>query len=156
LGEKDYERLYPIYRASIDFCKLAEIPFTVKIDSGDYETAIQFKDTDDGVFATHPPFSEDWRSNPEIICPDILILFGTEIIGVIEFEEETGPRKTGAHMARKGHGHEGDIDTKRDTRRNDYYTNAKIHCLRIWESNERWRLELFEFLIKTWNQSTPE
>ena len=94
MGNQDLERLYPVYRACVDFSKLADLPYSFKEDSGNYETAIQFKEEH---FA-HPPWSEDWQTNPEILCPDILE-YEHKII--IEFEEETGNRKSGAHYAKK-------------------------------------------------------
>ena len=150
MGAQDLNRIHPIYRACIDFTKLAELPFTFKVDSGNYETAIQFK----GEYHTHPPWSEDWETNPEIICPDILD-YDNKII--IEFEEETGPRRTGAYLARKGHGHEGDLDNKRDTKRTEFYNDFRV--LRIWESQYNhstiWKLKLFQFLIDCSKETIP-
>jgi len=144
MGIQDIERIHPIYRTCVDFSRLAEIPFTFKVDSGNYETAIQFKDK----YHAHPPWSEDWKTNPEIFCPDILD-YDHKII--IEFEEETGPRRTGAYLAKKGHGQEGDMDMKKDTRRNELYKMAGFRILRIWESHYNhsiiWKLKLFQFLI---------
>ena len=135
-----------MYRACVDFSKLADLPYSFKEDSGNYETAIQFKEE----HFSHPPWSEDWDTNPEILCPDILE-WKNKII--IEFEEETGNRKSGARYARKGHGHEGDLSTKRDTRRNEYYKLAEFRVFQLWEStykNENWKVKLFEFLINCW------
>ncbi|MGI9567067.1 MAG: hypothetical protein ACR2LL_08665 [Nitrosopumilus sp.] len=158
MGEQDIERLYPVYRACTDFCKLAELPFRFKEDLGDFETAIGF--TEDGdefgnllLTLYHPPYSKNWNKAETIICPDILD-YQHKII--IEFEEETGPRKAGEKYARKGHGHEGDLDTKRDSRRNEFYQLAGFKVFRLWEStfkNENWKAKLFEFLIDCWNKS---
>lgn len=146
MGVKDLERIHPVYRACVDFCKLASIPFTFKEDLGDYETAIQFKEIAYQEFVdTHPPYSEDGETNPEINCPDILD-YTNKII--IEIEEETGPKRSGAKYARKGHGHQGDPDTVRDTKRNAHYKNFRV--FRLWESvlkKENWHIQLFEFLI---------
>jgi len=151
MGTNDLDRIHPIYRASVDFCKLADIPFHFKVDSGNYETGIVFNDLG---YSRRVKDREDWNeiksysNNPQLLCPDILD-YQNKII--VEFEEETGNRKTGAYLAKKGHGHEGDYDTKRDTRRNEYYTNAGYRVLRIWESHYKhstvWKLKLFEFLI---------
>lgn len=152
MGEKDIERLHKVYRACVDFTKLAELPFTFKVDSGNFETAIEFFYDDDEKWHTlHPPSSQDWQTNPTIICPDILIMDCFQPLGVIEFEEESGNRRSGAKLARKGHGHEGDLDTKRDSKRNEFYKNAGFRVLRIWEShynhNAIWKLKLFRFLM---------
>jgi len=149
LGEADIERLYPVYRACTDFCKLAELPFSFQEDTGDYETAIEFK----GEYHSHPPWSEDWKTNPHIICPDILD-YDNKII--IEFEEETGSKRPGARLARKGHAHEGDLDTKRDSKRNEFYKQSGFSVFRLWESTyltENWKAKLFEFLINCWKKS---
>lgn len=154
MGVQDLEKLYPIYRACTEFCKLTELPFTFKVDSGNYETAIEFQDG----FHIHPPKSKNW-DNTTILCPDILILSCDNIIGVIEFEEETGNRRTGAYLAKKGHGHEGDLDTKRDSRRNELYKITGFRVLRIWEShynhNTIWKLKLFQFLIDCSKEISP-
>ena len=156
LGRQDIHNIHPIYRHIVDVCKIHNLSFTIKEDLGDYETAIQFK----GEHYTHPPFSEDWQTNPEIVCPDVLILDGEKIAGVIEYEEETGNRKSGAHMARKGHGHEGDYDTKRDTRRNEHYESSGIPLHRIWESNFKksslWKIPLTEFVFECYRRSLNE
>lgn len=94
MGNQDLERLYPVYRACVDFSKLADLPYSFKEDSGNYETAIQFQEG----LSIQPPNAKNWDTNPDIICPDILD-FENKII--IEFEEETGNRKSGAHYAKK-------------------------------------------------------
>jgi len=141
MGEIDIEQIHKIYRACVDFCELTGLPFQFKEDLGTYETAIQFEDG----YNVHPPTAKNWKNNPNIHCPDILD-YENKII--IEFEEETGPRKPGAKMATKGHHHEGDYDTKRDTRRNANYTNFRV--FRLWQSiyeNENWKAKLFQFLL---------
>ena len=143
MGNQDLERLYPVYRACTDFSKLAELPFHFREDTGDYETAIEFKQG----LSIHPPNAKNWDTDPDIICPDILD-FEHKII--IEFEEETGNRKSGAHYAKKGHGHSGDLDTKRDSRRNTFYEQYGFRVFRLWESDykkQNWKVMLFEFLI---------
>ena len=150
MGEQDLERLYPIYRACTDFCTIAELPFSFKEDLGDYETIIAINGND----WYRPDPKQDWNSIcGEIFVPDI-IDYSNHII--IEFEEETGPRKSGSRLARKGHGHEGDLDTKRDTKRNEYYKQAGFSVFRLWEltyKNENWKAKLFMFLLECWEKS---
>jgi len=160
MGQQDIERLHSIYRACVDFCKLADLPFHFKEDTGSFETAIEFVQSPyNPAHALHPPFSKNWDSNPTIICPDILILSSSKPVGVVEFEEETGPRKTGDYLARKGHHHEGDLDTKRDSRRKEFYSQAGFRVLRIWESHYNhstiWKLKLFQFLIDCSKEILP-
>lgn len=144
MGYQDLERLYPIYRAITDFCKLADLPYSFKEDLGDYETIIAI----DGTNWYRPNPTENWNTViGDVFCPDIIDYFHHIII---EFEEESGPKKPGAHLARKGHGHEGDIDTVRDTKRNELYQNAGFRVFRLWESNFKttnWKIQLFAFLI---------
>lgn len=150
MGLADIERLYPIYRACTDFCKLAELPFSFKEDLGDYETIIAI----DGNNWYIPDKTQNWESViGTVFCPDI-IDYSNHII--IEFEEETGPRKPGSKLAQKGHGHEGDADTVRDKTRNDAYKKAAFRVFRLWEStfkNKNWKLQLFEFLINCTKRS---
>lgn len=156
MGEQDIENLHPIYRYAVDFCKLSNLPFSFKEDLGDFETAIQFKEE----YFAHPPWSEDWESNPEIVVPDVLVLYQDTPVAVIEFEEETGNKRPGAKLAKKGHGHQGDYDTKRDTRRNEHYSTSNIPLLRIWESNFKkttlWKISLTEFLISLWRKTLTD
>ena len=144
MGVQDLEKLYTIYRACTEFCKLADLPFSFKEDLGDYETVIAI----DGTSWYRPENTQNWKTViGEVFCPDI-IDYTNHII--IELEEETGPRKPGAKLAMKGHGHEGDYDTTRDNRRNDAYLGAGFTVFRLWEStfkNKNWKLQLFEFLI---------
>ena len=156
MGNQDLERLHPVYRACVDFGKLAGLPFEFKEDSGNFETAIEFLEplgtTDIEMLGHHPPISSDWKGHPNIICPDILD-YKNRII--IEFEEETGNRKPGARYAKKGHGHEGDYSTRRDTRRNEYYKLAGFRVFSLWESvykNENWKKKLFAFLLDCDNE----
>jgi len=122
-------------------CKENKLPFTFRVDHGTYETAIEF--TDDKLY--HPPISANWDKNPLIFCPDLLD-YHNKII--IEYEEEVGERCSGAKLARKGHHREGDMDTKRDDRRNLYYEYGNFSVLRIYESDILWRKKLEEFLLK--------
>lgn len=145
MGNQDLERIHPVYRACVDFSKLAELPFSFKEDSGNFETAIEFNNN----LSIHPPNANNWDDgNFDIVCPDILD-YRHKI--VIEFEEETGNRKCGAHYAKKGHGHKGDPDTKRDNIRNKLYEKYCFRVFRLWESvykKENWKKKLFTFLME--------
>lgn len=151
MGIKDLERIHPVYRSCIDFCEVIELPYKFKEDLGTYETAIEFVEFAFEEYAHyHPPISENWETNPEINCPDILD-YDHKII--IEFEEETGPRKNGAHLAKKGHGHEGDLDNIRDSKRNLHYKDFRV--FRLWQSvyeKEQWKIKLFEFLLSCYKK----
>lgn len=155
MGLQDLDRINPVYRACTDFCKLAEIPFSFKEDLGTYETIIAINEQGDWYIPDNT--STDWDSvNGKVFCPDI-IDYSNRII--IEFEEESGPKKPGAKLARKGHGHQGDYSTKRDQKRNDAYEAAGFTVYRLWEStfkNENWRVKLFEFLINCYFQRQCE
>lgn len=145
MGVKDSDALHAIYDKAKTFCKANDLPYSFKVDNGDYETAIEFTYEDAKWHTAHPPISKNWDSNPTILCPDIL---DYEHKLVIEFEEEPGPRKSGAHYAKKGHSREGDIDTKKDIRRGDYYSWGKFRVLRFYEADlkeENWE-KLYKFL----------
>jgi len=136
MGIVDYENLHKIYRICVDYCKQEKIPFHFKIDSGTYETAIEFW----AIGYYHPPRSKNWeelkKQGNEIKCPDILD-FENKII--IELEEEPKPGK-------KGHTKESDTDEHRDM----LYRIAGFRVLKIWETeykNGNWKKQLFEFLI---------
>lgn len=148
MGKVDYENLHIIYRKCVEFCKNHNLPFSFKIDSGDFETAIQFKEIDINVIHhTHPPSSKNWETNPEIKCPDLLD-YHYKII--IEFEEEGCKKRPGAYLATKGHGYEGDISTVRDTERNRFYKLSKFRFLRFYETDlkeENWN-KLYSFLLE--------
>jgi len=152
MGIQDQDRLQPVYRACVDFCFIAQIPFKFKVDRGCWETAIEFfYDIDEKIYHTHPPKSPGWSTDPKILCPDILD-YDNKII--IEIEEEPGPRLKGAKMARKGHSREGDLDTKKDTERNRHYKDFRV--FRLWEStlkNENWQIKLFLFLINCYQKN---
>ena len=141
MGEIDIENLMKIYRECVSLCKEHQFPFTFQVDHGTYETAIEFI----GSKSYHPPISKNWNQTPDIFCPDLLDYYNKIII---EYEEEVGKRQTGAKLARKGHHREGDMDTKRDVRRNLYYNNGKFRVLRIYESDILWQKKLANFLMK--------
>ena len=156
MGIQDYHRLNPIYLAATAFCKLSELPFHFKVDSGNEETAIEFITSmnEERITAYHPPINRDWKKRGKV--PDILD-WDHKII--IEYEEETGPRRNGAYLARKGHGHEGDPDTRKDENRNNLYSQAGFRVLRIWESHYThsaiWKRNLFQFLIDCSKEIMP-
>lgn len=150
MGEVDIEILYEIYRACAEFSVQESLRLNFKLDTGHFETAIEFYKSD----CSHPPVSNNRESvrvrGSMVLTPDILVLNGNKPQAIIEYEEETGPRKTGAKYARKGHGHEGDYCTKKDERRNGAYKSAGLSVFRLWESTYKdghWRGPLFEFLI---------
>ena len=140
MGEIDIENLMKVYRECVSLCKEYDLDFTFTVDHGTFETAIEFI----GSTPYHPPLSEDWRDKPIIFCPDLLD-FSHKII--IEYDEEIGPRRTGAKLAKKGHNREGDLDTKRDHRRKLYYRDGEFRVLRIYEADIMWRKKLAEFLL---------
>lgn len=141
MGQIDLEKLFDIYYETLSIAKKYNLPYRFKVDEGTYETAIEF--TDDGKLH-HPPHSQNWKCNPIIFCPDLLDYYHKIII---EFEEETGAPRAGAKLAKKGHHREGDIDTKRDKKRNEYYRHGKFTVFQIWESDKSWRKKLKIFLL---------
>ncbi len=141
MGEIDIESLMKIYRECVAICKEHHLQFIFQVDHGTYETAIEFI----GSKSYHPPISENWNQNPEIFCPDLLDYYNKIII---EYEEEVGGRRPGAKLARKGHHREGDLDTKRDFKRNLYYKDGAFRVLRIYESDKLWQKKITDFLMK--------
>ena len=140
MGEVDIENLFRIYDHTNFIIKKHSLLFSFKIDHGTYETAIEFV----GNRTFHPPISKNWDSNYDILCPDLLDYHNRVII---EYEEEIGEPQRGAALAKKGHSREGDFDTRRDERRNHYYTQGGFRLLRIWESDKLWREKVEEFLL---------
>ena len=154
LGNQDYSRLYPIYRHATDISKIHDLKFHFDIDSGNHETSIVFNlETKSCRKRNEYEEWDDIRYPELMITPDVCDFEGRIIF---EFEEETGNRKSGAHHARKGHGHEGDPDKKRDTRRNECYKNAGFTLHRIWESQFKksiWQIPVTEFLINCYRKN---
>jgi very-short-patch-repair endonuclease len=152
LGEIDIHNIHPIYRHAVETTKLHDMPFQFREDTGSFETLIAISES--GKYRSYHE-----KNNRTFIpfVPDI-IDYKNKII--IEFEEETGNRRAGAKMARKGHGHEGDMPTKRDERRNEFYKLAGFTVLRIWESQFKnsiaWKIALTEFLFKCWRNQLTE
>lgn len=140
MGELDIEKLFEIKYETRTISEKNNLPYIFKVDLGSFETAIEFV----GINHFHPPISQSWIDKPDIFCPDLLD-YENRII--IEYEEETGEKKSGAHLAKKGHGHMGDIDTKRDNRRNRFYKQGGFRIIRIWESDHAWKKHLKDFLL---------
>jgi len=142
MGEVDYENLHKIYRECIDFCKKEKLPFQFKVDSGNFETAIEFT----AIGYHHPPKSKNWEESKkegnQIKCPDLLEY---EHKLIIEFEEEPKPGKKMGKLGRKGHTEESERDTNRDM----LYRIAGFKLLKIWESEYKsgeWKQKLYDFL----------
>lgn len=143
MGEVDYETLHKIYRKCIEYCFDNELPYRWKVDSGNFETAIEFWAM--GYF--HPPKSKSWEElkakGNEIKCPDLLD-YKHKLI--IEYEEEPKPGKRGGKLGKKGHTEE----SKKDEHRDQLYRIAGFKLLKIWESEYKsdniWQQKLHEFL----------
>ncbi len=141
MGEIDIGDLHKIYRKCVDYCLQENLPYKFKIDSGNYETAIEFT----AIGYHHPPKSKSWEESKkegnEIKCPDLLD-FDNRII--IELEEEPKPGKRGGKLGKKGHTAESDKDEHRD----QLYRIAGFKLLKFWESdlkNNNWA-KLYSFL----------
>ncbi len=141
MGEKDVEVLFQIYKEA------TKHGFYFKYDAGDFDTAIEFLPSGKPY---HPPVANSWEESKdkgtEIKCPDLLD-WDNKLI--IEYEEETGNKRLGAKFARKGHGHEGDLDKERDDHRNKLYEKAGLKLFRIWQSYYKdgsWKDKLKEWL----------
>ena len=141
MGHKDTVALHKIYEILKLYCKKYKVPYSFKVDTGSYETAIEFIEEK----PYHPPISHDWSTKPIIFCPDLLDWYNKIII---EYEEEVGNRRSGDYLAKKGHHREGDMDTTRDSRRNKYYKSGGFRILRIWNSEQNWEKKLEDFLLK--------
>ena len=154
MGLQDLDRLYPVYRHATDISRMHLFPFSFTLDTGSFETAIVFNEMNNSFRKPMP--HENWESikYPEVIIVPDMSCYDARII--IEFEEETGNRKSGSHMAKKGHGHDGDLPTKRDSRRNHFYECAGFKLFRVWESNfkkDMWKIALTEFLIDCYRKN---
>ncbi len=149
MGEVDIVILNDIYREAVKQEIKNNWGFKFKVDDGNFETAIEFVEIAGGtdVILYHPPKAKDWNDADTIQCPDILD-FENRII--IEYQEETGKRRKGAYLAKKGHGHPGDLANIRDSRRDSNYSRGGFRVLNIWESdykNESWKKTLWQFLV---------
>lgn len=148
MGIVDYENLNKIYRVCIDYCKQEKLPFQFKVDSGSYETAIEFW----ALGYHYPPKSKSWeevkKEGNEIKCPDILD-FEHRII--IELEEEPKPGKRGS-LGKKGHVEESERDSNRDM----LYRIAGFKVLKIWESeleSTKYNSKVCQFLYDVYKVS---
>jgi len=142
MGEADIENLHKIYCECVHYCKQNKLPYQFKVDSGSWETAIEFT----AIGYHHPPKSKSWEESKqqgnEIKCPDILDF---EHRLIIEFEEEPKPGKKMGKLGKKGHVEE----SKRDEHRDQLYRIAGFKLLKIWESeykSEEWTKKLHTFL----------
>ena len=140
MGQVDIESLFRIYEEIKQITKKHNLLYSFKVDHGTYETAIEFV----GNHFVHPPISKNWDSHSDIFCPDLLDWHNKIII---EYEEEVGEQRRGAFLAKKGHHREGDMDNKRDTRRDTFYKQGGFHILRIWEADNMWEEKLVTFLL---------
>lgn len=140
MGHKDLISLHTIYEKIKTICKTNDLPYHFSVDDGDWETAIEFSDGKD----YHPPISHNWSNNPIIFCPDLL---DYENRLIIEYEEEIGIPQSGAKLAKKGHNRKGDLASKRDDKRNNYYKQGGFKILQIWNSENNWISKLEKFLL---------
>lgn len=141
MGEIDYGNLHKIYRKCVDYCIQEKLPYQFKVDSGKWETAVEFWEM--GYF--HPPQSKSWQEckgkGNEIKCPDLLD-YSHKLI--IEYEEEPKPGKRGGKLGKKGHVEESNRDEDRD----QLYRLAGFRLLKFWETdlkNNNWS-KLYNFL----------
>ncbi len=145
MGVKDLIQLDAIQQIIKKLEKENNWGYTFKIDFGTYETAIIFNE-EVNVYRRPEP-KENWTTieYPEsLICPD-LSDYKNKIL--IEYEEEGRKKRSGAHLATKGHGPPGDMPTKRDSKRNLFYANNNFRFCRIWESQfDVMEPKLFHFL----------
>ena len=142
MGVVDYESLHKIYRTCVDYCKQEKFPFHFKVDSGRYETAIEFW----AMGYYHPPRSKSWeevkKQGNEIKCPDILEY---EHRILLEFEEEPQPGKKMGRLGKKGH----IAESKHDSHRDMLYRIAGFRVLKIWENelkSNKYKTKLYQFL----------
>lgn len=123
-------RIYPIYKILVNQCKEFGWPYNFKEDLGTYETAFIIKNKEiklpENEFRSWESLKKEGWTLQE---PDICDYYNRIIV---EYEEETGPKKSGAKYAKKGHGHPGDLSTLRDTKRDKNYSGFKL-C-KVWES----------------------
>jgi len=147
MGIKDIDALHEIYEKVKLFCKENDLSYHFKVDDGSFETAIEFW----ALGYNHPPKSENWEASREagneIKCPDLLD-FEHKLI--IEYEEEGQKYLSGARLARKGHGPEGDTPNSRDTDRDSLYRIGGFKILKFYETDlkeENWQ-KLYDFLQK--------
>lgn len=154
MGIKDLVPLHAIYDEIKSLEKEFKWGFDFKVDNGSFETAIEFRDAwknhqEEYIQCWHPPMSRSWdeakESGTVIRCPDLLDWHHKLII---EYEEAPGPRRSGAKLAKKGHGLEGDLTNDRDKWRDTYYRLTGFTILKIYQLN--YEDDSYKFIIKDW------
>jgi hypothetical protein len=154
MSVSDYDEKYRIYRYATDFCNISEFQYQFITDGGNRDTAIIF-DTDTGRSRLPNAFEQIWdlKDSEMYEIPDVA---DRRYMIVFEYEEETGPRRTGAKMARKGHGHQGDEHGRNDAEKYENYDRAGVRYCRIWESELHngnvWKVKIAKFLIRCWQE----
>lgn len=140
LGHLDIDNLFKIYYEINSIIKKHKLHYTFSIDSGNFETAIEFTE----IGYHHPPKSKSWseakKEGNTLLCPDLLD-YANKVI--IEYEEEPKPGKKGGKLGKKGHTPESSRDTKRDF----LYRIGGFRQLNIWESDKKWKDTLKKFLL---------
>jgi len=146
MGQKDIATLNKIYITCNRICKLFELPFQFKEDTGSFETAIGISQTG----FTERPLQDarwsDYKGQMSLFCPDILDFINKIII---EYEETPGKPRHGAKHAKKGHDPDG-MD-KRTANRDLYYNLANFRVLKIFDyemdDEPKWIMKVVDFLI---------
>lgn len=147
-----------IYTCASGICDFLGFEYFFDIDRRNRETALIFN-RETGDVRIPKPFekAEDIAWPEKYKVPDVA---SRKNLIVFEYEEETGPRRTGAHMAKKGHGHPEDEYTRKDAEKYDCYKRGNVRYLRVWESEMKdpvlWRAKIAEFLIKCYWQDHTE
>ena len=145
MGEVDIAVLHPIYRKCVDLNKEHNWGFQFKVDSGFFETMIEFvplKLVPGFLHPMHPPKAKNWDEMELCNAPDIMD-FDNRII--IEYEEESKPGKSSGKLGKKGHW----TESKRDENRDSNYKRSGFRFCKIWETeikNGIWEIKLFHFL----------
>ena len=150
MGEIDIDNVNKIYRACIDFCKIAGLPFQFKEDSGHMETAIIISEygnvyTPDRI-ELDVSFLKTGESQCRKFVPDVMDIHNKIIV---EFEETPGKPRLGARLAKKGHDPDG--NDLRTSWRDLYYGIGKFRLLKIFDyefaDETKWKIKLFRFLM---------
>jgi hypothetical protein len=152
----DRDRKDRVYQYVKDLCNLNELQYAWTVDWGDRETAIIFdRETGQYRFPNRLETQEGIRYPEMWEVPDLCVKRADPPL-VIEIEEETGPRKTGARMADKGHGHDGDLPGKNDAEKYENYDAAGIRYCRVWETELNtgnvWKMKLNRFILDCANE----
>lgn len=140
LGERDVESINKIYSFCNNFCRILELKFNFKEDSGQLENAIIF---DEYGNVTKPLPTKGWGfyKKQKILVPDILD-YNNKII--IEFEETW--KKKGKQTLK---GHDPDGLDRRTSDRDFYYELGNFHVLKIfdYDSTPIWKRKIATFLL---------